>query len=248
MRVDGRLNPNRMNKIRILLLIIVTNACQINDPKPAVFDLDYMAHIHPENFVSKIDNPFLPLTVGSTFDYAAQTSSGTEHIVIEVLPETRTVMGITCTVVLDQAFLNDDLIEETFDWYAQDKDGNVWYFGEDVDNYIDGVLDNHYGSWEAGVDGAEPGIIMLGNPIIGLKYRQEHYLGQAEDQGEVVNENESVTVAAGSFTKCIKIKETNPLDPNFLEYKYYARGVGLVKVDIIDVPVETEELVSYDVK
>ncbi|MEX1238332.1 MAG: hypothetical protein WEB30_01395, partial [Cyclobacteriaceae bacterium] len=153
-----------------------------------------------------------------------------------------------CTVVLDRAYLNDELIEETYDWYAQDRDGNVWYMGEAVDNYVGGVVNNHYGSWEAGVDGAEPGIVMLGNPVIGLQYRQEHYIGEAEDQGKVLSKTEPVTVPAGSFLNCLKIEETNPLDKNFLEYKYYAKGVGLVRVEVIDSPVEIEELVSYDLK
>lgn len=229
-------------------MCIAATSCTIEDTSPKIFDLDYMAHIYPANFVSTISNPFFPLTVGSSFTYIGQTSKGTERSVLEVLAETKTVMGIICTVIRDRVYLNDKLIEDTRDWYAQDKDGNVWYFGEIVDNYVDGVLDNHYGSWEAGVDGAEPGVIMLGNPVVGLKYRQEHYLGQAEDHGEIVGKNESITVAAGAFTGCLKIKETNPLDKNFLEYKYYAQGVGLVKVEKIDTPVETEELESYTLK
>ena len=241
-----------MSKLRFLcrtcILMFPIVSCSLDDPKPKVFDLDYMAHIYPENFVSEINNPFFPLTIGSSFTYTGQTENGIERALVEVLPDTRTVLGIICTVVLDRVYLNDELIEETYDWYAQDKDGNVWYFGEDVDNYVDGVVDNHYGSWEGGVDGAEPGVIMLGNPVIGLQYRQELYIGEAEDQGEVISKDESVTVVAGSFSGCLKIKETNPLDPNFLEYKYYAHGVGCVKVEKIDTPVETEELESYDIK
>jgi hypothetical protein len=240
-----------MSKLRLLyrawILILPIVSCSVEDPKPKVFDLDYMAHIYPENFISEINNPFFPLTSGSTFTYKGQSATGLERTLLEVLSDTRSVMGITCTVVRDRVYLNDVLIEDTHDWYAQDKDGNVWYFGEDVDNYIGGVLDNHYGSWEAGVDGAEPGVVMLGNPVIGLQYRQEHYIGQAEDQGQVISDNEPITVIAGSFSGCLKIKETNPLDPNFLEYKYYARGVGFVKVEKIDTPVETEELESYNI-
>ncbi len=241
-----------MSKLRLLccawILMFTIVSCSVEDPKPKVFDLDYMAHIYPENFVSEINNAFFPLTSGSTFTYKGQTVAGLERTLLEVLSDTRSVMGIPCTVVRDRVYLNDVLIEDTYDWYAQDKDGNVWYFGEDVDNYVDGVLDNHYGSWEAGVDGAEPGVVMLGNPVIGLQYRQEHYIGQAEDQGQVISDNESVNVIAGSFSGCLKIKETNPLDPNFLEYKYYARDVGFVKVEKIDTPVETEELETYDIK
>lgn len=240
-----------MNKVRVfiqIIVLLVLASCKIEDPKPKVFDLDYMAHIYPENFVSGISNPFLPLTVGSTFTYISQSSAGTERAEIEVLPDVKFVMGISCMVVRDKVYVNNELIEDTYDWYAQDKDGNVWYFGEAVDNYIGGVVDNHYGSWEAGVDGAEPGIIMLGNTVIGLKYRQEHYIGSAEDEGEVVSKNKSITVAAGTFTGCLKIEETNPLDPSFLEFKYYAKGIGLVKVEKIAEPIETEELESYDIK
>ena len=241
-----------MNKLRFLIVIVtamaIANCCTTQDPSPAIFDLDYMAHIYPDNFVGKIENPFLPFTVGSTYTYTSETDEGTERTEVEVLSETKVIMGITCTVVKDKVYLNDEIVEDTRDWYAQDKDGNVWYFGEIVDNYINGLVDNHYGSWEAGVDGAEPGVIMLGNIVIGLHYRQEHYIGEAEDEGEVVSKNETVTVPSGTFTGCIKIEETNPLDPNFLEYKYYARGIGLLMVQEISEPIVVEELVSYDVK
>lgn len=242
-----------MNKLRSLtvtmvILVIIIVSCKEDDPGTKIFDMDYMSYIYPENFVGTINNQFLVLTPGSTFIYTGETEEGTERVEVEVLSETRVVMGIICVVVRDREFLENELIEDTHDWFAQDKDGNVWYFGEEVDNYEDGVIANHYGSWEAGVDGAQPGIIMLGNPVIGLQYRQELYSGEAEDQGEVVGNNESVTVAAGTFNGCLKIKETNPLDPEVLEYKYYANGVGLVKVEIIQNPLETEELVSFNIK
>lgn len=242
-----------MNKLTflplsIVMLTAIVLSCKEDDPALKVFDMDYMSHIYPENFVSTIDHPFLVLTPGSTFIYTGETDEGTERVEIEVLSETRVVMGITCVIVRDRAFLANELIEDTQDWFAQDKDGNVWYFGEDVDNYENGVIANHYGSWEAGVDGAQPGIIMLGNPVIGLRYRQELYSGEAEDEGEVISKNESIAIAAGTFSGCLKIKETNPLDPEVLEYKYYAKGVGLIRVEKIQDPVETEELVSFNIK
>jgi hypothetical protein len=221
----------------VIMMCMMINSCSDEgvDPAKDTFNPDYMAQIDPVNFVSAIDNPFLPLTVGSTFTYTGTTD------------ETKAVMGIICTVVRDRAYLDGEIIEDTYDWFAQDKDGNVWYFGEAVDNYVNGVIDNHDGSWTAGIDGAEPGIIMLGNPVPGLHYRQEYYKGEAEDRGEVIGKNESISVAAGTFTGCLKIRETNPLEKNFLEYKYYAPGVGLIKVEVIDDPVETEELVTYDI-
>lgn len=235
------------------MIIVITGyflvvACTKNDPAPKIFDLDYMSHIFPENFVDRINNPFLPFTPGSTYTYLTETAEGVERTEITVLNETRIVMGIETTIVTDKVYLNDVLVEDTDDWYVQDKDGNVWYFGEEVDNYKDGVLTDHYGSWEAGVDGAEPGILMLANPVIGTKYRQEFYVGEAEDEGEIVGKNEKVIVIAGTFTGCLKIRETNPLDPTFLEFKYYAKGVGLVKVDMIDEPIEYEQLSAYSIK
>lgn len=242
-----------MNKLRFFsvmaAMLMTAMGCTNNgDPAPVVFDLNYMSHIYPANFVNTINNPFLPITVGSIYTYTSETDQGKERGEVEVLTETRVVMGITCTVVRDRVSLNSEIVEDTYDWFAQDKDGNVWYFGERVDNYVNGVVDNHYGSWEAGVSGAEPGIMMLGNIVLGLHYRQEYYVGEAEDEGEVTSKNETVTVPSGTFTGCIKIKETNPLDPNFLEYKYYASGVGLLKVEKIADPIEVEELISFDVK
>ena len=217
-------------------------------PRREALNGDYMSQVYPENFVSRVTNSFLPLTPGSTFSFRTETDKGSEIGEIEILNETKTILGITCTVVKDRVYLNNQLIEDTYDWFAQDKNGNVWYMGEQVDNYVNGVIDNHYGSWEAGLDGAEPGIMMAADPAPGLYYRQEHYLSQAEDQAEVVGSNESITVPAGTFKNCIKIRETNPLDPSFLEYKYYASGVGLVKVEKIADPAEVEELQSYEIK
>ena len=217
-------------------------------PRREALNGDYMSQVYPENFVRRVTNSFLPLTPGSRFNFRTETDKGSEIGEIEVLNETKIISGITCTVVKDRVYLNNQLVEDTYDWFAQDKNGNVWYMGEQVDNYVNGVIDNHYGSWEAGVDGAEPGIMMAADPAPGLYYRQEHYLGQAEDQAEVIANNESITVPAGMFKNCIKVRETNPLDPSFLEYKYYASGVGLIKVEKITDPAEVEALQSYEIK
>lgn len=244
-----------MNKLKFLALIsivLMIVSCKDEDPVNPVgdtFDPAYNASIDAANFVAVVQNPFHPLSVGSTFTYSSQTVDGTERVEIEVLAETRLIKGITCTVLRDIAYLNNEIIEVTYDWFAQDKDGNVWYFGEDVDNYVAGVVDNHDGSWEAGVNGAEPGIVMLANPIIGLHYRQEFYKDEAEDRGEVVSRNETITTLAGTFVGCVKIRETNALDADFLEYKYYAPNVGLVKVDVVvGSTTVSEELTAYDVK
>jgi len=133
-------------------------------------------------------------------------------------------------VVHDWETVNGELSEDTYDWYAQDNNGNVWYFGEDTTEYLDDGTTSKEGSWEAGVDGAEPGIVMLAEPIPGTSYRQEYYEGNAEDMGKVLRLNARVAVEYGDFDDCLKTKEWTSLDPGVIEHKYYAPGVGLVLV------------------
>jgi hypothetical protein len=135
---------------------------------------------------------------------------------------------VKCVVVNDKAWKNGKLIEQTYDWHAQDKEGNVWYFGEDTKEYKNGKVTSTKGSWEAGVDGAKPGIIMEAHPKVGQSYRQEYYEGEAEDMAKVQSLNESLTVPYGSFDHVLVTKEWTPLEPSYHEHKYYARGVGQV--------------------
>jgi hypothetical protein len=150
---------------------------------------------------------------------------------IEVLAETRLVNGVTATVVHDLVYVAGKIVEETYDWYAQDKDGNVWYLGEEVDNYVDGVFANHGGSWEWGMDGALPGIMMWANPSahVNEKYRQEFYVGEAEDMGQVLSVSESVTVPFGAFTSVVQTYDFSMLEKDLQEHKFYAKGIGVIK-------------------
>jgi len=168
------------------------------------------------------------LIPGTTFVYEGESEGEAIRDEVFVTNETRTVMGVDTVVVRDREFEDGELVEETFDWYAQDKDGNVWYFGEDSREYEDEELVSTAGSWEAGVNGAQPGIIMEGNPQIGDTYRQEYLAGEAEDMAEVVSLNESVSVTYGSFEDCLKTKEWTLLEPGIEENKYYAAGTGLL--------------------
>jgi len=122
-------------------------------------------------------------------------------------------------------------VEDTFDWFAQDKYGIVWYVGESVDNYKNGILTGHAGSWEWGVDGALPGIIMWADPSAHLneEYHQEYYLGRAEDMGQVLSVNENVAVPFGSFDQVVKTFDFSTLETNAKEHKFYAPGIGLLK-------------------
>jgi hypothetical protein len=211
-----------------------------------------------ENFVDEdgnpfpIDNTFWPLVPGTTFVYEATDES--ERNEVYVSHDIEEVAGVDCVVVKDSAWEDDLLVEYTIDWYAQDKDGNVWYFGEyseayEYDDYGNLIATTTEGSWEAGVDGAEPGIVMLANPQPGKSYRQEFYEGIAEDMAKVLRLNASVSVAYGDFEDCLKTKEWTPLEPGVIEHKYYARGVGLVlveelkgkkRVELIDIITQSE--------
>ncbi len=179
-------------------------------------------------WVSGLSNPYLAFERGRVFNYRAMTGEGVETTIIEVTNETKTIQGVVTTVVHDRVSLNGSLIEDTFDWYAQDNEGNVWYFGEDSKRIDHGVVIGTEGSWEAGVNGARPGIAMLGEPEVGAKYQQEFAAGVAEDMARVRSLSRSVQVSYGAFDNCLQTFEWTPLDRSVREYKYYARGVGLV--------------------
>lgn len=191
---------------------------------------DYAPVLDPADFVDVIDNPFLPFAPGSRWVYEgpADEPGKVERIVVEVLAERKEIKGITATVVRDTVTVDGELLEDTLDWFAQDREGNVWYLGEDVKNYEDGELVDTDGSFEMGVDGALPGIVMLADPQVGDAYRQEYYVGEAEDMGEVVATSGSRTVPAGTFGDVLVTRDWNPLEPEVVEQKTYARGVGLI--------------------
>jgi len=205
----------------------------------------YRREIDPADFVDRVDNRYFPLTPGTTFVYEGKTEDG-EAVRVEdyVTQETKQVLGVTCVVVRNRVIENGDLVEETFDWYAQDKDGDVWYFGEDAKEYEAGVVVSTEGSWEAGVDGAMPGIIMEANPQVGDLYRQEYYKGEAEDMAEVLSLTESASVTYGSFGNLLMTREWTPLEPGIVEHKYYAPGVGLILEVMVEGGSERVELVE----
>jgi len=208
--------------VAILVVVVVIAGLILNKP------VKYAPVIDPSSFVSRIDNQFFPLTPGTRYIFEGVSADGNEHNEVNVTSETKTILGVTCVVVKDRVLLNGELVEATLDWYAQDKDGDVWYFGEDSKEYSGGVVVSTEGSWEAGVDGAQPGIVMKAHPAVGDKYRQEYYKGQAEDMAEVLALNTSANVTYGSFTNCLETKEWTPLERGVVENKYYAPGIGVV--------------------
>jgi hypothetical protein len=160
--------------------------------------------------------------------YEGVSDGELEHIEVVVTDERRQVMGIEAVVVRDTVTVDGELAEDTDDWFAQDADGNVWYLGEESTEYEDGEAVSTEGSWEAGVDGALPGIVMPADPTVGQAYRQEYYEGEAEDLGEALALDGSETVSGEAYDDLLVTREWNPLEPETVEEKSYADGIGLV--------------------
>ena len=196
-----------------------------DNPAGVVEGVEYRPDIDPADFTTVIDNPYLPLTPGTTRTY----QGGNERVVITVSGSTRTVMGIDTVVVRDREYAADRLIEDTEDWFAQDNEGNVWYFGENTAECRDGRITSHAGAWEAGVDGAQPGIVMLGDPQVGDYYRQEFYRGYAEDVARVRELGATVNHGDTTYENVLVTEDFTALEPGRLEHKYYAPEVGLIQ-------------------
>lgn len=205
--------------------------------------------INRDNFVHPITepNPFFPLVPGTMFIYQGEKEGAQTSNITEVTCKTRDILGVTTTEVHDQALdQNGNLVEDTLDWYAQDRDGNVWYFGEATEEKdpVTGAVISTEGSWEAGVDDADAGFIMLANPQVGDRYYQEFARGVAEDQARVQSLNASACIQSGCSDHLLLTKETTRFDPGVVENKYYKAGVGFILGVIVKGGDERTELVS----
>ncbi len=182
----------------------------------------------------EITNPWYRMPVGRRLSYRERTEDGVETTDIWVTGETRMINGILCTVVFDRVYLDGELIEETKDYIVQNKaTGDVWYYGEAVDNFKNGRFKDHDGSWIAGENGAEPGIWMPGDPKVGLEFRMEYLKGVAEDMGRVEATLTEVKSGGKTYKDCVQVREHTPLEPNAKEDKYYCRDIG-AQVLLID--------------
>jgi hypothetical protein len=237
------MRTHRSNLI-VMLFILIGAACSPDEDspvsgtkqsganastaRPISNGAGYSVDIDPANFVDRIDNPYFPLEPGTVFRLRGATEEGIEHETVRVTDRTRMVMGVRTTVVEDVMRTDGEISESTHDWYAQDREGNVWYFGEDTAEYKNGRVLNRHGSWEAGADGALPGIIMSAEPHVTDSYRQEFYEGEAEDMFWVVATGETRSVPLGRFDDTLRVIEWTPLEPGIVVEKTYAPGVGLL--------------------
>ncbi|HEU0075686.1 MAG TPA: hypothetical protein VFS30_16925 [Dehalococcoidia bacterium] len=190
--------------------------------------------IDPTHFSSQITNTYLPLSlVGPKLFIGEETDDEGEAVETRLesrlLPETTVVAGVTVAILEERAYEDGELVEVALDYFAQDANGDVYYFGEAVDNYVDGVLENHDGQWLAGEGDNEPGLFMPAAPRAGVTLTLEYAPGIAEDMAIVLTLGEPVNVPAGKYTNCLKTREFTPLEPDIEEFKYYCPGVGMVK-------------------
>jgi hypothetical protein len=215
-------------------------------PAPPAWTLhgSYSPVIEPANFVASVNNRYFPLRPGTAFHYRGVRDQAAQTDDMIVTGKVKYVVGVKCTVVEDTVSENGKPVERTYDWYAQDKQGNVWYMGEDSLELKNGRFVRADDSWEAGVKAAKPGIIMPGRPRAGMVYRQEYYPpGGALDQARVLGTSGPMHVPAGSFGTVLVTIEWSPVEPQ-LEKKYYAAGVGEIREQVVQGGHEQFQLVK----
>ena len=230
-----------MRRLPLVITLVALAAGCGGDEPPSLPVRAEPVELDPADFTAEIDNPYWPMRPGSRWVYR----EGDQRVVVTVTAETRQIIGIDARVVHDVVTENGELVEDTYDWYAQDGEGNIWYLGEDTKEYENGEVVSTEGSWEAGVDGAQPGILLPADPKPGLKYRQEYLAGEAEDAGEVLSLDERVRVPFGEFEDVLQTKDTTPLEPDLVEHKFYAKGVGPVLARTVSGGSGREELVEF---
>ncbi len=221
--------------------VIAVGAWASNAPASGT---DYEPVLDPANFVTVIDNPYFPLPVGRTLVYEGVKDGQSQIDTVTVTDQTKVIEGITARMVSDVSTHDGALLEKTFDFYAQDKQGNVWYLGEDTTAFLANGKTDTSGSWMAGVNDAEPGLIMEADPQIPDAYRQEFLTGQAEDTAWVVERGGTVTVPYGKLRNTLKTLEATRIEPGSYDLKVYAPGIGIVLEQSLSGPPETASLVS----
>ena len=212
--------------------------------KKLIESYTYEPFIDPQNFTSTIDNPYMSFIPGRKMIFEGNTEDGVEKIEIYTTHKTKNVMGVETRIVWDRVWLNNELREDTEDWLAQDTKGNVWYFGEISKTVLDGKIIHTEGSWEAGIDGAQPGIIMPGNPEVGNSYISEYLPGEAEDMIDILGVHESITTSYGTFYDCIKTRDWTALDVDADEHKFHCKETQGFTLEIGLEDGETVELVG----
>jgi hypothetical protein len=241
--------------VTVALLVFLVVACsgrsqQAADPSAAATTLpkgSQPVKLDPAQFTTQIDNPYWPMAPGNRWLYRETDRGEVQRVDVVVTGTTKTIMGIQTRVIHDKVTASDGaLVEDTLDWYAQDAKGNIWYLGEDTKEYENGKVTSTEGSWQAGVDGAQPGILLPAKPHPGLAYRQEYLEGRAEDAATVLSLKMRAKVPFGLFDHVLVTEDFTPLQPEIVEHKFYARGVGPLLTINVKGGASREELLRFD--
>jgi hypothetical protein len=203
--------------------------------------------VDPADFTIEIDNPYWPMKPGSQWIFRETDAEGSvSRVVVTVLDKTKKIAnGVEARIIHDQVSEDGETKEDTYDWYAQDSKGNLWYFGEDTTEYENGKPKTKEGSWEAGVDGALPGIITPADPQVGMIYREEYYKGHAEDGASIIGTDALAKVPYARFTGGVQTRNFSGIEPDVIEEKIYAEGVGVVLEITVSGGSDRSELLSY---
>jgi hypothetical protein len=201
--------------------------------------------LDPADFTTEIDNPYWPMRPGSHWVYREVENGEAQRVDVTVTNRTKTLGGIEARVVHDRVSRNGETLEDTYDWYAQDAEGNLWYLGEDTAEYENGKLKTKEGSWAYGVDGAQAGVVVPASPKQGMSYREEYYAGHAEDAAAVLNVSSQVQVPYGRFKGAMLTRNFSTIEPTVEEMKLYAKGVGPVMELLVSGGSGRTELLSY---
>jgi hypothetical protein len=249
---DWKMMGPEMTRRRFMLgvggLAIGGQVTRVGAQSTPVAGTPYAPEIDPAKFTTMIDNPYMPVVPEMRWVYEGEADGVKQVNTVVVTTDTKQLMGVTCVAVHDTVEEKGDLTEDTIDWYAQDMDGNVWYFGEDTKELKKGKVTSTEGSWQAGKDGAYPGIAMPATPKPGGAYRQEYLAGEAEDMAKVIKLGAKVSVPFGNYTDVLVTEEWTPLEPGVRERKYYAQGVGMISSKVTKGGDEHFELTEFEAR
>jgi hypothetical protein len=240
-----RLTAAAVSILSLLAILGATLAAAGSESIPSGAGPNGPMSISPSDFVAHVHNPYFPLLPGTTFRYRGTKDGKPTIDVYRVTGKIRRILGVPCVSVKDRLFEAGSLEERTTDWYTEDRQGRVWYFGESTAELNPaGQVTSTEGSWRTGIDGAEPGIFMPAAPRPGQSFRQEYLKGHAEDHFRVLRLSTPVTVPAAHYPHALLTREWTPLEPGVIDHKYYVRGIGEVSEETFKGPRETSKLVS----
>lgn len=234
------MKKNIIGLIIVLVIIVAAGGYLLWSEMRSRNAADYYPRVNAKDFGAALDNPYFTLKPKTTYLYERETAEGTERTAIWLTDEMRVFMGVTARGVIQRTYLDNLLKEEAKDWYAQDRSENVWRFGRNVEKIGLEQEPSRNGSWEAGANDAQPGLIMKGNPQAGNTYREGYREGLVEDMGEVIAVEQEVTVPLGTYTQCIKTRNWSAIDQQRNDYSLYCRDVGFL-AQIHATGVETDQ-------